>query len=311
MEAVTLFFASGFSFFVGIGLIIFFCLLILLRASPLLVMAGRLLAMVGYLFLALSSVPRPWWEYLILLVAGAVVFFANWEESRRGVLRWAGLVVCLLMAGWMFAREWKAQQPPSHGFAPVQRVLVLGNSITATSVDGAPRWPQIISQQNGIPVIDLSEPGLKMEGALRKLGWDAPRGLKNTVIILQVGAKDFAASTPASEYRFYLEEILKLARQQGNFVVIVASPLPPFFNHIAAIQRELADQYGAVLLPRRFFSGVLGHPGASRGGLELTAVGHELFADMLREHVVGAGTLARRPEEEEEQEADSGAAENE
>jgi lysophospholipase L1-like esterase len=58
-------------------------------------------------------------------------------------------------------------------------------------------------------------------------------------------------------------------------------PLPPFRADCGRAQRRLAAQYGAVLIPRRFFARVLAEPENTVDGIHLSRQGHERMAEMM------------------------------
>ena len=80
-------------------------------------------------------------------------------------------------------------------------------------------------------------------------------------------------------------------------------PLPPLFNRYAIDQRELAAEYGVLLIPKRRLTCVLAASGATLDGLHLSARGHELMAStvlsVLRDHVAPPSVTTRSVTEKE------------
>jgi len=58
-------------------------------------------------------------------------------------------------------------------------------------------------------------------------------------------------------------------------------PLPPLFNRFGEIQRRLARRYDVLLVPKRYFAGVLIGEQATLDGLHLSPAGHQKMADMI------------------------------
>jgi len=286
MKTLLLFFASGYSWFIGLGLVALFCVGIMLKASPVLAAVGRVLAMVGVLFMLLSSVPIPWWEWVLFLAALGIVFFAQWERDWGGYWRWGGVVACLVVTGTLFITEWAAQQAPRKRIKAIDQIIVLGDSLSSEPDGQAARWPTVVEKQSGIPVKNLSEPDMTVARALRILR-EPSETSGQTLLIVQVGAQDFAGDTGSERFAFQLSELVDIAQHRGHKVVVLMPPLPPFSNHYAAAFRRSTDAEHVTLLPRWCFSNVLGHPGATLDGLTLTRVGHELFGQMILEKVLG------------------------
>jgi lysophospholipase L1-like esterase len=51
-------------------------------------------------------------------------------------------------------------------------------------------------------------------------------------------------------------------------------PLPPFCNAYGQAQRRLAREFGAYLIPKRIFAGVLTRAGSTADGIHLSPKGH-------------------------------------
>ena len=60
-------------------------------------------------------------------------------------------------------------------------------------------------------------------------------------------------------------------------------PLPPTYEEWGRVQRALAYKHGVVLIPKRYFAGVLGTRDATADGLHLSASGADAMGDMVYE----------------------------
>jgi len=286
IKGISLFFGSGFSFFVGMGLIALFCLFVLLRFSTILVALGRIMAIAGFSLVLLSSVAAPVWEYAALLFCAAIVFVAKWESGLSGFWRYLGLIGCVGLASWMSARQWDYEYQKIEPFENINTIIVLGDSLATVKLkEDAQTWPEIIDSERGnLRVINASSPAMRAQEALLKLSQKHKIKGENTLVLIVIGAYDFASSTSASEYKSALKTLLDLSKQREYSIALLQPPLPPLSNHFDAALRSIADEYDIRILPRHYYSKVLAQPESTpqKSGLTLTPKGHERFAEMIQ-----------------------------
>ncbi|MEI6085916.1 MAG: SGNH/GDSL hydrolase family protein, partial [Verrucomicrobiota bacterium] len=96
-----------------------------------------------------------------------------------------------------------------------------------------------------------------------------------------IGGNDILGPTTSTEFETDLRRLLVAAEQCAAATVMFELPLPPFGNSFGRVQRQLAQQFGVALIPKRHIAGVLAAPGTTIDGLHLSPHGHELVMALL------------------------------
>lgn len=279
MSPVALRLADGSLFFVGLGFVVLGeGLLVRFRTTR-----GRavltVLAIVGMIFVVVSATPLPLWAYacwIIPALAGLVQL--NRTASSERSIHIACGVLAVSTAGLLVAEI-------PHHFAPKlivpdgATVYVLGDSISA-GLDGNLRcWPEVLDEMTSFPVVNLAQAGATVDGAIEQAkGVKEPRSLA----IIEIGGNDLLLrEKDASHFRNGLETLVSSLRADGHQVLLFELPLFPFQNAYGRAQRRAAARHGARLLPKRFFTKVLGMEGATIDGLHLSQKGHNAMARLV------------------------------
>lgn len=272
--------ASGQPFFTGVAcLIAAACLSARITRRRGRVARNVLITLGGLLGFA-SATPLPPWLYLLLLIT-SLAWLAV-EALGERVPAWL-VFGCrfAFAAAWMSAAlvELPYYLSPRIPRQPGRPVLgIIGDSLTAGMGDReAVTWPDIFADRHGVTVRDHSVAGAGVVAASRQAAFVSP---DERLVLLEVGGNDILAGTSPATFEAGLARLLAEIRRHERVVVMLELPLPPTYNAFGLVQRRLARQYGAILVPRRVLLGVLLQPGATLDSIHLRPEGHRRMADV-------------------------------
>ncbi len=283
MDAFAYRFAEGTVFFIGAGLV---ALAVLIRWGPEVSWtrwAGNLTAVVGVVLAAFSAAPLGM-DFSSLYPIGGVLFLSwfvieNWKSRLRSPLRIVArtaLLLALLMAA---AAEYPYYRPPAPPAGSYPMLCVIGDSISAEpSVRGEAPWPRVLAGRHGVEVMNLAEPGAKLADGQRQV---ERLGAGRALVLFEIGGNDMLDRAPAPEFERHLSGLLRRANAPGRQLVMMELPLPPFANSYGSIQRRLAREYDAILIPKRYFARLLARQGNTTDGLHLSTQGHREMAETI------------------------------
>jgi acyl-CoA thioesterase-1 len=281
MHAVAFHFAEGDAFFSGVLAILTAGFLSYLRPTDRRKRVIRLLGFIGVLFVMLSATPLPWWLYGIwgTVFVGWMIFIAIKPTSVRLRLAFSLNVLTGLLCLTAVTLEIPYRFMDRSGNRKYPKLIVIGDSISAGSLGPNERtWPKLFREKYKINVVDLSQAGATTRSVLNQVeNIQQPEGL----VLIEIGGNDFFGETTSAEFEHDLEELLRSLRHPQSKLVMIELPLPPFLNEFGRIQRRLAENYGATLIPRRRLMEVLASPGATIDTIHLSEEGHQLMAEMI------------------------------
>lgn len=278
MSSVALHFASGAAFFsgavcllIGIGTIKF------AKHRALLALA-RMLMLVGLACVAISATPLPIWAWCAwgVVFLAWVVTVAGTASAKRQKIAFSALVGCTLIAA---LSELCYQLPPRNVPGRWNKLVVIGDSLSAEDFrEGGDPWPALIARDHGIEVVNLAFSGATAGFAEKRVASDEVAG---ALVLLEIGGNDILGSTTVAGFEQNLERLLQKVCRADNAVVMLELPLPPLYNRYGEIQRRLARRHGVVLVPKRYFCGVLRGEQSVLDGLHLAPAGHRKMAEMV------------------------------
>jgi acyl-CoA thioesterase-1 len=280
MNPIALFFANGNAFFAGCAMIVTACCGALIARGRRAGIGWGIMLATGAIFISVTSTPLPGGFYVLwgLAALAAWLRIGRPQGARRAL--WVTQAAAILMTAGAFAWEVPHWFFPGPLHAADGRVIVIGDSISAGVNDGSRTWPTVLRTDYGVDVLDLSEPGMFLERAASLAKAIRP-DQAGSLAVLEIGGNDVFGKTTAREFERDLDKLLGLARTRARVVVLLELPLPPFRNRIAAAQRRQAAKHGAVLIPKRLYTDVIGLPGATIDGLHLSQYGHKAMAMMM------------------------------
>ena len=117
------------------------------------------------------------------------------------------------------------------------------------------------------------------------------------VVLIQIGGNDLLGGVPAVAFEKSLDATLSKLVMPGRTMVMFELPLLPNKIAYGQIQRHLAAKYGVWLIPKRYFTEVIGGRDATSDGLHLSETGAHRMATLvaqtlssvLRSHSEGQG----------------------
>ena len=297
MGTIVLWLADGTAFFVALGLVAACLLLLLVRWKAWLVRAVFLaVVIVGVSLAILSSAPQPLWllaTWGAASVVSLVLLLVRSTWANLKVLQWCLLAIALALTVGLGLSEIRYRLKPAIVMPSGARIYVIGDSMSAGIRDTERPWPSILGDLTGFSVVNLARPAATTEGALNQAA-AIPEG--SCLVLVEIGGNDILGRTIAVEsFRHHLDALLKEIRRKGAAVVLFELPLPPFKDDFGRIQRSLAREHGAVLIPKTVMSSVLGIDGNTLDGIHLSAKGHEAIARAVGELMVPRHGAAAAP----------------
>ncbi len=286
--------ASGQSFFTGAVCLILAVCLSASRKRSIRVVRNTLISF-GAIFVFVSATPLPLWFYLLLLIASLLwltVEMLGVRVPERCILGLRVAVACLWVA--VVFVELPYHLPPRVPQLGHPILGIIGDSVTAGMGDQkATTWPRIFEDQHGVIVRDHSQAGANLASALKQAASVSPI---EQLVLLEIGGNDILGGTTSAGFEEGLTKLLAALRRPGRVVVMLELPLPPTYNAYGGIQRRLARQFKAVLVPKRVLLGVLQQQGTTLDTIHLSREGHQGMADAVWKVVRTAYEDERRPD---------------
>ncbi|MCC6490121.1 MAG: hypothetical protein IT364_21725 [Candidatus Hydrogenedentes bacterium] len=272
-------FAGGAAFYPGLLCAIAGLTIACFASRRVIAAPARIVTVLGALLVILSATPSPLLLYLSWSISLAMSLVARpRKDSPKKRRQYATLAVAALLTVAMGVMEWPYRMRTSIPYRASGVLYELGDSLSmgADTLDG--NWPALLADKAGMRVKSFAFGGARLQTALSnadRVESDA------SLIIVELGGNDIFYDTSSKDFAQNLDAMLtKLAKHQAP-VVLLELPLPPFYNAFGAAQRRLANQHGAILVPKSVLATVLATPGATADGLHLSPAGHALLADTL------------------------------
>lgn len=248
---------TGQALFPGAALVCLACVLLTIRAKWVVRAAAVVALALGAVLVWVSGTPMPLWlpwawvavggAWLLLLILRDVV-----RHLRRPALAAGGLLVLLSVTAAGIELPWHLRPAMPDGRHRV--MYAIGDSLTAGIGREARRWPEIVAASHGVRVVNLAVAGASAETGLTQAERipDGP-----ALVFLAIGGNDLLGRTAPQKFEGDLEKLLQCATGPGRQLVMLELPTLPFPQGLGRVQRRLADKYNAILVPKRFFAGVL------------------------------------------------------
>jgi acyl-CoA thioesterase-1 len=167
------------------------------------------------------------------------------------------------------------------------RVVFLGDSLTAgLGLDADQTFPAVLEQRladEGLPIdmVNAGVSGDTSKGGLNRLPWLLRQ--HPDVLVVCLGGNDGLRGQPVANLRNNLEQIIRLARDDGASVLLLGLELPPnygpdYTRAFHATFEQVAEDLDVPLVPS-LLEGVGGHPDLNQAdGIHPTAEGQRLVA---------------------------------
>ncbi len=236
----------------------------------------------GLLLIILSAVPLPLW---IAASFGPVIVFRvmalrGETQDRKSHVRRASRCLALSLVMAIVVDEWDVRSLNRNRPVPNDSIVVLGDSLSAGMGEPlAHLWPDRLSDRLNVIVTNLAQPGAMVKEAISQARFIPPNN--SATVLIEIGGNDLLSGRPAHVFEAELEELLQQLRRADRRLVLLELPLPPFCQSYGRVQRDLARKYGAALIPRRRWAGVIFSDRATVDGLHFSVRGHQRMSEMV------------------------------
>ena len=218
-------------------------------------------------------------------------------ETRRRGLRWCGAGLLWLVWG-LAAYQWHQASSVNHPVQmhPTKAVVCIGDSLTS-GVHPYGGYPNDLANVLPVPVVNLGQPGITAEDALKLL--PKLREANPQVVVIELGGHDFLRGRGRAATKSDLEKLIAASRGIGAEVVLMEVPRGFMVDPFAGLERELARKHDLELISDSAIRNLvlfsphappgmwIGEPHLSNDGLHPNANGNTYLAERV------AKTLAR------------------
>jgi acyl-CoA thioesterase-1 len=274
--------ASGWVFWDGIGLLAAAVLLGINAKGKFRRHLSLTAALFGILGWLLSSTPTPGWLFWPTMLSAAAMECALQLRYAKTWIFQTALALCLAAAAMIELPHWREAEA-----VPVKGTLwILADSISSgIGFDGEMIWSRLLEAKHPGRIQNRAVRGGEVISALpilRKHFAFRP----GDALLIELGGNDMFHGVPAETFREKLDELLAAVAATGVPTVMLELPTPPFHSAYLRVQRELAEQYGVKLVPRRRFAAVLSGNESTADGLHLSNFGHKKMAAEIQRHFI-------------------------
>lgn len=176
--------------------------------------------------------------------------------ARRGAIQWGWRAAALLLL--LPALAW-AQALPRVRLAPVQTILVMGDSLSAAyGLSASQGWVALLQQrlnasQSKWRVINASISGETTAGGAARVV-EAVHRHRPSVVVIELGANDALRGLPLAQTRVNLAHMIGAAHGAHAKVLLVGMRIPPnygaqYTGEFEQGYRQLARRFNVALLP--------------------------------------------------------------
>jgi len=301
MSSVALHFASGAAFFTGTALLFAGLLIVSFARRKILPAIGRMFLLGGLFCVIMSATPLPVWAWCVW--GTSFVAWAACAASKKISRDWRTAALLAAAGCTLASAVWELSfhLPPRAVTRRWDRLVVIGDSLSAADfTEGGEPWPTLLARDTGATVVNLAFSGANAASAEKRVSADDVAG---ALVLMEIGGNDILGATSSSDFETSLERLLQKVCRKDNAVVMLELPLPPLYNRFGEIQRRLARRYDVILIPKRYFAGVLVGSQSTIDSLHLSPAGHRKMAALIARFVV-PGLAGRQGDKEQGRQGD-------
>jgi len=277
MNPIFLYFASGESLYPGAAILMLAILISPCLQQRWLLRLRNVAAWLALIMIIMACPPFPW---TVDVVFGAT-FLLWYVATNLSVGRRAQRLATALLAAMLIVLsgfELQHRSLPLISGMPSDHLVIIGDSISSGIDPQVPPWPTVMQATTGIRVKNLSSVGaFTAEG----LGMAAKVESEDRVVLIEMGGNDLIGGVLSVQFGRSLDALLQKVTAPGRTVVMFELPLLPDRISYGQIQRRLAKKYGVWLIPKRYFTGVIGGANATSDGLHLLPEGTRRMATVV------------------------------
>ncbi len=201
----------------------------------------------------------------------------------RGILIWGVVLAMLLLAAC-------AKGPHLQPLAADAAILAFGDSLTAgTGAGETESYPAVLAQLTGRRVINAGIPGeLSAAGVARLpelLDLERP-----ALLLLCHGGNDLLGRQSSQTIADNLRSMIRLARERGVAVVLLAVPSPDFSLSPPPFYADVAKEFG-IPCEQKALAKILGKSSLKSDHIHPNAAGYRQLARAVTELLKNSGAL--------------------
>jgi acyl-CoA thioesterase-1 len=277
MNQVFLHFASGESLYPGSVLLLGTIAL----GQPSYSWIFRLRNIAAWIALALiimASAPFGWAIEAAFLADFAIWYLVSNSIAcqRRFRVTAASMLALLLVPG--VVSELSHRRIPTVVGSLNNRLVVIGDSISAGLGQQGATWPMLFQQITNVQVSNLAQPGATSADAVAQAAKVSP---EQRLVLIEIGGNDLIADTSPAKFENALNLIFQRLVAPTRTIVMFELPLIPTRLAYGRIQRRLAARYGVWLIPKRSFAQAISGADATSDGLHLSAIGAQRMSSLV------------------------------
>jgi acyl-CoA thioesterase I len=280
MNSAALYFASGDSLYPGAVLLLSALIASLLLRGRLRLLRS-LATWLGVSMIVMACPPVSWWAAGILLASLLLWLIADHRPQTDYFWVRMRIAAAAILLVWLLAvpiTELLHRRLPIIGGPAADHLVIIGDSISSGIDPHTPAWPVFFQQMTFIPVENLSRPGA---GVVEARAMAARIQPQDTLVLIEIGGNDLLSDMPSAKFSETLDSLLGSLRTPGRILVMFELPLLPHKVGLGQAQRRLAAKYGVVLIPKHWFTRVLGGVDATSDGLHLSESGARQMAALV------------------------------
>lgn len=169
-------------------------------------------------------------------------------------------------------------------------VLAFGDSLTfGTGAEPSESYPVVLSQLIGRQVVAAGVPGDVTAGGLERLP-DVLDEVKPRIMLLCMGGNDMLRGTGYAGAEANLRAMIKLAKERGISVVLIAVPQPALFSGNAPFYETIARDNG-LPLEASVLKGLMYDNDYKSDPIHPNARGYRKMAEAIAELLSDAGAV--------------------
>lgn len=212
----------------------------------------------------------------------------SWKYDRLSTTNTYFVMALLLVSVLLLTSCSKTAQLPL--LAPDATIVAFGDSLTAgTGAGDAESYPAVLSGLTGRKVINAGIPGEISASGVQRL----PALLdqeRPSLLILCHGGNDLLGRTTHQLIADNLRSMIRIARERGVAVLLIAVPAPDFSLKPPSLYEELAKEFN-IPVEAKALPHILGKSPLKSDHIHPNAAGYRMLAEAVAKLLKKSGAL--------------------
>ncbi len=207
-----------------------------------------ILFFLGILLVLLSGIPIPMFVFsLMAVMIAGLYFFTGFEAKETYLFFWVARLILICCVFYLTATELKCSKTPVVRRNNLKKMYVLGTSLSQSQ--SGPSYVDLLKSKYGIKAFNLSEPRNTPANAMSQADLISSSDI---LILIELGMHDDYV-----EFSRELDELLKTLSGHRRVIMMFELPRMSSGGSFIRVQREMANKYGVILIPRRVLARVV------------------------------------------------------